>query len=143
MLYAVNNLILSALCYVAFFAFNTVYSEIRFSLLHRKVYSIQKQLVVIKQASHDIRSEGQEAVTTACQVTGVSSLGVVEPCFEPRNPIRSPRGSLSFNSLRPYRLYSPLSSESWALKTLLLQSQCCTVTPITTVTPIMVTLASW
>ena len=90
MLYAVNNLILSALCYVAFFAFNTVYSEIRFSLLHRKVYSIQKQLVVIKQASHDIRSEGQEAVTTAPSSDGrVKSVGVVEPCFEPSNPIRS------------------------------------------------------
>ena len=46
-----------------FFAFNTVYSEIRFSLLHRKVYSIQKQLVVIMQASHDIRSKDSRGIS--------------------------------------------------------------------------------
>ena len=68
------------------FAFNTVYSEIRFSLLHRKVYSIQKQLVVIKQASHDIKSEGQEAVTTR-DSNGISELSRKQLIYLIKSPV--------------------------------------------------------
>ena len=153
--------------YVVAFSFQQCSREIRAFLCCTAKFivasNIQKQLVVIKQASHDIRSEWQAAMTASCD----TQLGFerhpcvlelfLNMCDKARSFCQpsSPQIILYKKPLTPrfFWVYSQeflksllcpvtgVSSESW-LRTLLLL-QCCPVTPTMATITTLITRASW